>query len=118
MKRSVFAAILTFVILSALVLSACGKKNVDYSDSQYLGTWKCKELSLAEETGELSEDWILTLKEDGTGESVSEGETSTFTWEPTDSGFKTKGDLKLTFTGDGNTIKTKLLGVEIIFERQ
>ena len=49
---------------------------------------------------------------------VDKESTSNITWELTKEGFKTKGDTKLTFTDDGDNIKTRLLGVDLIFERQ
>ena len=55
---------------------------------------------------------------DGTGEIVDEEGTSKVTWELTSNGFKTKGDTKLTFTDDGDRIKTKVIGVDLIFEKQ
>ena len=44
--------------------------------------------------------------------------TDSFTWELTKDGFKTKGDDKLTFKDDGDKITTKLMGVNIGFEKQ
>ena len=56
------------------------------------------------------------MNADGTGQSISEEEDAeNFTWEPTKDGFKTKGDIKLTFTDDGDNIKTKILGANVIF---
>lgn len=37
---------------------------------------------------------------------------------PTDDGFKTKGDMKLTFKDDGDKIKASIIGVDLVFERQ
>ena len=59
----------------------------------------------------------------GTGTCVAvdeEGveETTEFTWEPTDEGFKTKGDMKLKFTDDGEQIHAKMFGVSLNFEKQ
>lgn len=43
---------------------------------------------------------------------------SSFTWSPTDNGFKAKGDVNTTFTEDGDTIKTTIIGADLVFERQ
>lgn len=110
------AAVMTFMF------AACGGGgNADLSDSKYVGSWKADTVAVQAESGSLEGEYIMTLNEDGTGtltgEDVGEDETSTFTWSPTNDGFKTKGDVKLTFTDDGDNIKASLLGVELIFTR-
>ena len=70
------------------------------------------------ESGKLDVEFTLVIKGDGTGELVSEGETSSFTWEPTDKGFKTDGDMKLDFTDDGDKIKATVIGADLTFEKQ
>ena len=102
-----------------LLLAACGGSGkTDLSDSKYVGTWKAEKMALKDESEELSGEWILTLNGDGTGKYVSEGETTSITWELTDGGFRTKGDTKLKFKDDGDKIKTKILGVDLIFKKQ
>ena len=120
MKRTVSIAVVMLMILSALLLAGCGgsSSSADLSDSKYVGTWKVSSIALNEESENLDENWVLTLKEDGTGQLTSEEETSDFTWELTDTGFKTKGDVKLKFTDDGDKIKAKIIGVDLIFEKQ
>ncbi|MDO5133819.1 MAG: hypothetical protein Q4D81_12695 [Eubacteriales bacterium] len=119
MKKAVSTTMILFAILSMLLLASCGKKsNVDLSDSKYVGTWKCMTMSLQDASENLEQSWILTLNGDGTGSFVDEDGTSNITWELTGNGFKTKGDTKLTFTDDGDNIKTKVIGVDLIFERQ
>ena len=60
----------------------------------------------------------MTINGDGTGTLAGGEDSSEFTWQPTDGGFKTKGDVKTTFKDDGDKIKTKVIGVELIFEKQ
>lgn len=119
MKKIISIALITAMVLSALMLAACGSsEEKDYSDSKYLGTWKIASIELQDESDDFDEDWTIELNADGTGKSNSEGETNEFTWEPTDDGFKTKGDLKLTFTDDGDKIVGDLFGVKLVFEKQ
>jgi hypothetical protein len=66
--------------------------------------------------------WILTLNEDGTGtfvatEADGNEDVSNIKWEPTDGGFRTSGDMKLTFTDDGEGIKANIMGVDLHFAR-
>lgn len=120
MKRLLSIALAAILVFSALALTACGGKDesVDLSDSKYVGTWKNTGINLGEKSGELDTEFTLILKDDGTGQLVSEDEPGEFTWELTDNGFKTKGDMKLTFTDDGDNIKAKLFGVDLTFEKQ
>jgi hypothetical protein len=66
----------------------------------------------------LDEEWIITINGDGTGTYDGDEGPVNFTWEPTDDGFKTKGDTKLTFTDDGDNIKCKMPIGEVVFVRQ
>ena len=109
---------LALMVLSALVLAACGGSSKDYSDSKYVGTWKITKIEALDETESFDEDWEITLNADGSGQSVTKEGTDDFSWEPTDKGFKTSGALKLTFTDDGDAIRTKVIGVDLVFERQ
>ena len=123
MKKRILSLLTAILVMSALVLTACGgggNKEVDLSDSKYVGTWKAAGISLGGETENLDDEWIMTLKEDGTGTLTGTGEeeNSEFTWQPTDGGFKTKGDLKVAFKDDGDKIKTNILGVDLTFEKQ
>jgi hypothetical protein len=115
------------MVVSALTLTACGgggSSDQDLSDSKYVGTWKSVSFELMDESEspEEGEEIFMTLNGDGTGTmtgtSEGEEETSDFTWEPTSNGFKTKGDLKLKFTDDGDKIKATVIGVDMIFEKQ
>ena len=108
------------LVVSALVLAACGGKssNVDLSDNKFVGTWKASGITFAGESESVDEDWILTLNADGTGTLDDGKEVSSFTWSPTDNGFKAKGDVNTTFTEDGDTIKTTIIGADLVFERQ
>lgn len=123
MKKSI-ALILTIILsVSCIILTACGSgSSADLTDSKYVGTWKLSNINFMNDSSELDVDYTLTLNGDGTGIFVAiDGDTedrSEVTWELTDKGFKTKGGTKLTFTDDGDNIKTKLLGVELVFAKQ
>ena len=119
MKKIVSITVMFLMISAVLLLAACGGSGkTDLSDSKYVGTWKAEKMSLKDESEALSEEWTLTLKGDGTGKYVSKEETNNITWELTDDGFRTKGDTKLKFKDDGDNIKTKILGVDLIFKKQ
>jgi predicted small lipoprotein YifL len=119
MKKIFSITVMLLMVTVILLLAACGGSGkTDLSDSKYVGTWKAEKMALKDESEELSGEWILTLNGDGTGKSVSEGETTSITWELTDGGFRTKGDTKLKFKDDGDNIKTKILGVDLVFKKQ
>lgn len=94
------------------------EEKVDLSDSKYVGTWKATTLALKDESEELGASYVLTLNGDGTGQFVDAENISYITWELTEDGFRTKGDTKLRFTDNGDNIKTNIIGVDMIFERQ
>ena len=48
----------------------------------------------------------------------SKEEVSHFTWEEIDGGFKTSGDVKMTFKDEGEGIKANIIGVDLYFEKQ
>ncbi len=119
MKRRMSIALVLLLVMSALLLAGCGGgSSTDLSDSKYVGTWKATTLELMDESSALGSDFTLTLNGDGTGQYASDEEITDITWELTDNGFRTKGDTKLKFTDDGDNIKTKILGVNLIFEKQ
>ena len=118
MKKLVAIALAAVMVLAALSLTACGGGESDYSDSPYVGTWKALDMSLGDESEAIEEDWELVLNEDGTGTLSADEEVSEFTWEPTDEGFKTKGDVKLKFKDKGDTIVASIFGVKLAFEKQ
>lgn len=120
MKRLTLLTVLSMIILTAVLFVACGSSSepADYSDSPYVGTWKAVSLSLADESEGLDEDWTLVINADGTGTLDDGEEAGDFNWEPTDDGFKTTGDTKMKFKGDGERVTTKILGVELAFEKQ
>ena len=121
MKKILSITLVTILVFSALVLTACGGSSSgseDLSNSKYVGTWKNTGISMGTESGKLDVEFTLVIKGDGTGELVSEGETSSFTWKPVDKGFKTAGDMKLTFTDDGDNIKATIIGADLTFEKQ
>ena len=123
MKKKL-AILISFMMVMSFSLAACGGGGADLSDSEYVGVWECKTLSVADEDAEDLEGgtWVLTLNGDGTGNLVAtedDGteETDEITWELTDEGFKTKGDQKLKFTKEDSGIKTKIMGVDLHFVR-
>lgn len=119
MKKFMTIALIAIMALSALALVGCGgSSDSDLSDSKYVGTWAVDDMSFADETETLDTEWTLTINGDGTGISESEGEVSEFTWEPTNNGFKTKGDVELKFKDDGDNITTKVIGVTLTFIKQ
>ena len=118
MKRKMSVLLCVIIAVLSVALTACGGDKQDLSDSKYVGTWKATTIALKDETGELEGNYTLTLNGDGTGQFVDDEETTNITWQLTSNGFKTKGDTKLTFTDEGDNIKTKIIGVDLIFERQ
>ena len=123
MRKLTIAAVAVLVV-ALLGLAACASSSSkDLSNSKYVGTWKATTVQLKGETGDLDAEFTLTLKGDGTGTYLSkdengQDETTDIKWELTNNGFKTTGGTKLTFTDDGDNIKTKIIGVDIIFEKQ
>lgn len=118
-----YTALLLSLILafSCIAVTACGSsksQNQDFSDSKYVGTWNFSTITFMDESGELDTTIKFVVKADGTGELISEEGTTAFTWEPTDDGFKTKGDVKLTFKDDGERIKSNMFGANLIFEKE
>lgn len=119
MKRFISITLISVMIVTALVLTACGGgESEDLSDSKYVGTWKATAFELADESEAPESEIILIINGDGTGTLESEGETSEFKWSPTSDGFKTKDGMKLTFKDDGDKIKATIIGVDMVFEKQ
>ena len=123
MKRKGLTLIICMMLVFTFLFTACGGGgnsggDVDLSSSKYVGTWKASHVALKDDTEALDALWTLTLNGDGTGTYVDEESTSNITWELTSNGFKTKGDTKLTFTDDGDNIKTKIIGVDVVFVKQ
>lgn len=115
------AILLSITMVFVFAFAACGGgSSEDLSDSKYVGTWEMKSMSLGDEAEDFGEGYTLVLNGDGTGTFTGvnddgEEEVSDITWSLSDDGFKTKGDSKMTFTDDGDGIKTKILGVELHF---
>ena len=121
MRKIISLVLIAAMALSAVMLVSCGggkSKDVDLSDSKYVGTWKISTIALGEDSENFDENWTLEIKGDGTGVSLADGEEGSFTWEPTDNGFKTDGDVKLTFTDEGDQIAGDLFGIKLVFDRQ
>ncbi len=119
MRKHIVISLFALFVLSALILSACGGSgNADLSDSKYVGTWKAEGMSLGDASEAIEDDYIMTLNGDGTGTIVDPEETSEFKWEPVKDGFKTSGDMNVTFKDDGDKITTNILGVDLTFVRQ
>lgn len=124
MKKNVSIIIATVLVLSTLLITACGgnSNTEDLKNSRYVGTWTAKGIALGDDSEDLDEAFLLVLNEDGTGtlsgSAEEEDEVSEFTWKLVDGGFKCSGDVKATFKDDGENIKTKIIGVELVFEKQ
>ena len=111
------------IAVMCFAFAACGGSKADYSDSKYTGEWKATSMTVGDTSGGIEGSvWILTLNEDGTGtfvatEADGKEDVSKIKWEPTDDGFRTSGDMKLTFTDDGDGIKANIMGVDLHFAR-
>lgn len=123
MKKKL-AIIIGMMMVMAFTFAACGgKSDVDLSDSKYVGTWEAGTITAGDVSNDLGGGvYNLTLNGDGTGSFYSkspegEEETDDITWVLTDDGFKTKGGTELTFTDDGDGIKTSIFGAELHFTR-
>ena len=132
MKKTILILVVSLVTMVGMLLTGCGGSSdggdgTDYSDSNYVGTWKATDIAFADESADVEEEigeWTITLNADGTGTMVAvdeEGteETSELKWEPTDEGFKTTGDAKLKFTDQGDsTVQANMFGVDLTFKKQ
>lgn len=124
MKKILVVMAFAMAAMFCVMLAGCGSSGSDLSDSKYVGTWKAVSMSLGDEEESLADsEYILTINGDGTGtlsgkDENGQEEVSEFTWEPTDEGFKTKGDAKLKFKDDGEMIHAKVIGVNLNFEKQ
>ena len=125
MKKALSTFLCVVLIVSCFALAGCGSKKgtADLSGSKYVGTWVISNLSIMEENDSVTESddlskVTLTLLEDGTGHMDSPDEVSNFTWEEVDGGFKTSGDVKMTFKDEGDGIVGKVIGVELHFVKK
>lgn len=129
MKKKLVMLLGVMAVLT-LVFASCGgsgggsSSSEDLADSKYVGVWEMKEMALGDETSEDVQErsYKLTLNADGTGtfagvNDEGEEEVSDITWSLTSDGFKTDGGAKMTFTEDGDNIKSKILGVDLIFAK-
>lgn len=124
MKKKI-AILISLAMVLTFALAACGGGGgEDLSDSKYVGSWVAKSLSIGDESGDIGDEGVftLTLNGDGTGTFVSveaDGteEVSNITWSLTSDGFKTSGDMKMTFKDDGDGIKATIFGVDLHFVR-
>ena len=120
MKRYISIALISIMILSALAFTACGGggSDADLSDSKYVGTWKAQSINVGDESGEVEDKYLLIINADGTGTMTGDDGLNEFTWTPIDGGFKTKGDMKVTFKDDGDNIKARILIADLVFVKQ
>ena len=126
MKKVLTVVLCVAVMASCMILTSCGG-SADLSDSKYVGTWVAQTIDAfgkeetTEEIGEVMEGGMtLTVNGDGTlvldwGEGE---EPSNATWEETSNGFKTKGDMKLTFKDEEGGITSNIVGAHIHFVKQ
>ena len=121
MKKATGILLGLLMVLACVGLTACGggsSDSTDLSDSPYVGEWVSTGMSMGDETGEFDYEVTLTLNADGTGVLTGDGESSEFTWTPTENGFKTEGDVNTKFKADGdNAITAKVIGVNLNFVR-
>ena len=120
MKKTIVILAVAMTALFCVMLAGCGGSGSgDVSDSPYIGTWNAVSMSLGDESEPYDETCVLTLNDDGTGTLDDGAEATAFTWEPTDEGFKTAGDMKMKFVDNGDgTISGKILGAKLNFEKQ
>ncbi len=117
MKKRLTALLCMMAFIATLVLTGCGGSSEDLANSKYVGTWRAVSVEIAGESGELSENYEITLKPDGTAVYTTDEGTTTGKWKLTKDGFKTSGETKLSFTDDGDDILGKLLGTNLRFKR-
>ena len=124
MKKRVFPPVWLLLVFTCVLFAACGSGgggsggNADLSASRYVGTWKARDVTLMDQVGEFDSEILLTLNADGTATFVTDAQESACTWEETEGGFRLRGGAKMTFTDDGEGIRTSLYGIELRFERQ
>ncbi len=121
MKKTMMILAVAMAAMFCVVLAGCGggdSGGSDLSDSKYVGTWEAVSMTLADEEEPFEDKCIMTLNSDGTGTLESEDEVSEFTWELTDKGFKTQGDMKMKFVDNGDRISGKVIGVDLNFEKK
>lgn len=123
MKKIISIALISIMILSAFAFTACGgggdrDSDADLSDSKYVGTWKAQSMNVGDESREVGDRYLLIINEDGTGTMTGDNGLNEFTWTLIDGGFKTKGDMKVTFKDDGDNIKARILIADLIFVKQ
>lgn len=122
MKKTLVILAVAMTALFCVMLAGCGGSSgggEDLSDSQFTGTWNAVSMSIGDESEPFDETCIMTLNGDGTGTLDDGEESSEFTWELTDEGFKTSGDMKMKFVDNGDgTISGKILGTNLNFEKQ
>ena len=115
------ALVIMLAFVTVMSFTACGgggSSDADLSDSKYVGTWKAQSINVGDESGEIEDRYLLIINADGTGTMTGDDGLNEFTWTPIDGGFKTKGDMKMTFKDDGDNIKTSILIAELIFVKQ
>lgn len=125
MKRLTVLFCCAALTVFCMLLAGCGGSS-DLSDSEYVGTWVAQTINAfgKEETTEnfdeaIPEGMSFTLNGDGTlvGD-FGDDEPVSGTWSETADGFKTKGDMKLTFKNDGDGVTTSIVGAHIHFVKQ
>ncbi len=129
MKKLLTAVLCVVMMASCMLLTSCGGSggSADLSNSKYVGTWVAQtidafgEEETSEDINEVMEGGMtLTINGDGTLVlDLGEGEEPiNATWEETSGGFKTKGDMKLTFKDEEGGITTSIMGAHIHFVQQ
>lgn len=119
MKKMI--AVLCSVVMLASVLTGCGGK-VDYSDSEYVGTWEatdCEYAGFVMDVSEVFESFVITLNADGTYSAVVDGEEGSGKWAETETGIKLDKDDEMTLTyKDGILVYDYVDDMKLNFEKQ
>ena len=120
MKKIKVMICMCICILAIGAFAACGN---EYSDSEFLGKWKCTtgEMSGVEiNADEVLGGFTLELEDDGTAKTTIAGSSAKGEWEPEGDGFVIKSDneeLKFKKAEDG-AVKVEYQGVTINFEKE
>ena len=126
MKKTLALFCCAAIAVSCMLLASCGGSTADLSDSEYVGTWVAQTIDAfgqEETTEDVSEalDTTMTMTLNGDGTLVADfgdDEPLNATWTETSNGFKTKGDIKLTFKNEEGGVTTNIVGANIHFVKQ
>ncbi|MGI6020897.1 MAG: hypothetical protein ACOX71_05420 [Lachnospiraceae bacterium] len=118
MKKS-FALLCTLVLIISTLLSGCGSK-VDYSNSEYLGTWSaasCEYDGIELDVAEIVGTFDLELKADGSCTITTGDESADGKWTEVDDGVIIDDDDEMHFISKDGQLFLDYDGVMIYFSR-